>query len=110
MKKITHLNLKVISFIIFFGLIVATNNLIIPKNIFYLFLKLFLLIPTVALIINIFNLIPKNLLSPLLKILGILALIVLIIIIYLSSKRSLIILESYLKSGIAFLAYLYLNF
>jgi glycine betaine/proline transport system permease protein len=87
MNKISNLNLKIISAIIFVGLIVATYNLIIPKNIFYLFLKLVFFIPSVSLAVNIVNAIPKNLLSLLSKILGAVSLIILIIVSYLSSKR-----------------------
>ena len=87
MNKIYNLNLKIISAIIFVGLIVATYNLIIPKNIFYLFLKLVFFIPSVSLAVNIVNAIPKNLLSLLSKIFGVVSLITLIIVSYLSSKR-----------------------
>jgi len=87
MIKIPNLKLKIISSIVFFGLIIATHNLIIPKNIYLLFLKLFFFIPTVSLIINIANIIPRNLLHLLLKILSGITLIILIIVSYLSSKR-----------------------
>ena len=87
MNTISNLNLKIISAIIFVGLILATYNLIIPKNIFYLFLKLVFFIPSVSLAVNIINAIPKNLLSLLSKIFGAVSLIILIIISYLSSKR-----------------------
>ena len=87
MNKISNLNIKLISIIIFIALIFATHNLIIPKNIFYLFLKLIFLIPSVALIVNLANIIPKNLLSLFSKIFGAIALTTLIIISYLSSKR-----------------------
>tara|TARA_B110000116_G_scaffold120059_1_gene104078 strand:- start:33 stop:1247 length:1215 start_codon:yes stop_codon:yes gene_type:complete len=87
MNKISNLNIKLISIIIFVSLIVATYNLIIPKNIFYLFLKLVFFIPSVALIINIANIIPKNLLHLFSKIFGAIVLTTLIIISYLSSKR-----------------------
>ena len=87
MKKISNLNIKLISFIIFVSLITATYYLIIPKNIFYLFLKLLFLVPSIALIVNIANIIPKKLLHLLSKIIGAIALTTLIIISYLSSKR-----------------------
>ena len=87
MNKISNLNIKVISIIIFISILFATHNLIIPKNFFYLFLKLVFLIPSVALIINLANIIPKNIFKILLKIFGATALIALIIISYFSSKR-----------------------
>mgnify|MGYP001088877616 FL=1 len=87
MNKIANFNIKVASVLIFIGLIVATHNLIIPKNIFYLFLKLIFLIPSVALIVNIANIIPKHTLLFFSKVFGAIALITLIIISYLSSKR-----------------------
>jgi len=87
MNKVSNLNIKLISFIIFVSLIIATYYLIIPKNIFYLFLKLFFLVPSIALIVNIANIIPKKLLHLLSKIIGAIALTTLIIISYLSSKR-----------------------
>ena len=87
MNKITNFNIKVVSILIFIGLIVATHNLIIPKNIFYLFLKLIFLIPSVALIVNIANIIPKHTLFFFSKVIGAIVLITLIIISYLSSKR-----------------------
>ena len=87
MNKISNLPIKLISIIVFISLIVATYNLLIPKNIFLLFLKFIFLIPSVALIANVANIIPKNVLHLLLKIFGAIALIVLIIISYLSSKR-----------------------
>jgi len=87
MNKISNLNIKVVSIVIFIGLIVATHNLIIPKNIFYLFLKLIFLIPSVALIVNIANIIPKHTLFFFSKVIGAIVLITLIIISYLSSKR-----------------------
>jgi len=87
MNKIPNLNLKIISAIAFVGLIIATHNLIIPKNILYLFLKLVFFIPSVSLVVNIANVIPKNLLSLLSKIFGAVALIILVIVSYLSSKR-----------------------
>lgn len=87
MNKISNLNIKLISIIIFISLIFATHNLIIPKNIFYLFLKLIFFIPSVALIVNIANIIPKHLLFLFSKIFGAVALTTLIIISYLSSKR-----------------------
>ena len=87
MNKITNFNIKVVSILIFIGLIVATHNLIIPKNIFYLFLKLIFLIPSVALIVNIANIIPKHTLLFFSKVFGAIVLITLIIISYLSSKR-----------------------
>ena len=87
MNKIANFNIKVASILIFIGLIVATHNLIIPKNIFYLFLKLIFLIPSVALIVNIANIIPKHTLFFFSKVIGAIVLITLIIISYLSSKR-----------------------
>ena len=87
MYKIPNLNLKIISAIIFGVLIFATHNLLIPKNIFYLFLKLFFFIPSVSLAINVANAIPKKLLSLLLKILCAATLVILIIVSYFSSKR-----------------------
>ena len=87
MKKIPNLNLKILSLIIFAGLIVATHNLIVPKNIFYLFLKFIFLIPSVALLVNLANIMSKNLLVLFSKIFGGVSLIILIIISYLSSKR-----------------------
>ena len=87
MNKIANFNIKVASILIFIGLIVATHNLIIPKNIFYLFLKLIFLIPSVALIVNIANIIPKHTLFFFSKAIGAIVLITLIIISYLSSKR-----------------------
>ena len=87
MNKIANFNIKVASVLIFIGLIVATHNLIIPKNIFYLFLKLIFLIPSVALIVNIANIIPKHTLFFFSKVIGAIVLITLIIISYLSSKR-----------------------
>ena len=87
MNKISNLNLKIISAIIFSVLIFATHNLLIPKNIFYLFLKLLFFIPSVLLTINIANVIPKKLLSLLSKIFGASALVILIIVSYFSSKR-----------------------
>ena len=87
MNKISNLNIKLISFMIFVALIVATHNLIIPKNIFYLFFKLVFLVPSIALIINIANIIPKNLLHLISKICGAIALTTLIIVSYFSSKR-----------------------
>ena len=87
MNKISNLNIKLISIVFFVALVVATHNLLIPKNIFYLSLKLFFLIPSIALIINIANLISKKLLHLLLKIFGAVALTALIIISYHSSKR-----------------------
>ena len=87
MNKISNLNIKLISFIIFVSLIIATYYLIIPKNIFYLFLKLFFFVPSIALIVNIANIIPKKLLHLLSKIFGAIVLTTLIIISYLSSKR-----------------------
>ena len=87
MNKISNLNIKLFSFIIFFSLIIFTHNLIIPKNIFYLFLKLVFIIPSVALVVNLINLIPKKLFHLILKILGAMILITLIIVSYLSSKR-----------------------
>ena len=87
MNKISNLNIKLISIIIFVSLIAATHNLIIPKNIFYLFLKLVFLVPSVALIVNISNIIPKHLFHLLSKIFGAIILIALIIISYFSSKR-----------------------
>ena len=87
MDKISNLNIKLISIIIFISLIFATHNLIIPKSFFYLFLKLIFFIPSVALIVNIANIIPKNLLFLFSKIFGVVALTTLIIVSYLSSKR-----------------------
>ena len=87
MNKIANVNIKVASILIFIGLIVATHNLIIPKNIFYLFLKLIFLIPSVALIVNIANIIPKHTLLFFSKVFGAIVFITLIIISYLSSKR-----------------------
>ena len=87
MNKISNLNIKLISIIIFISLIIATYNLIIPKNIFYLFLKLVFFIPSIALVVNLANVIPRNLLLLLSKIFGAIALTTLIIISYLSSKR-----------------------
>ena len=60
MSKISYLNIKVASIVIFAGLIIATNNLIIPKNILFLFLKLVFFIPSVALVVNLINIILKN--------------------------------------------------
>lgn len=87
MNTISNLNIKLISFIIFVSLIIATYYLVIPKNIFYLFLKLFFLVPSIALILNIANIIPKKVLHLLSKIFGAITLTTLIIISYHSSKR-----------------------
>ena len=87
MEKISNLNIKILSLIIFTGLIVATHNLIIPKNILFLFLKLLFLIPSVALIVNLANSIPKNLLYLVSKIVGGIGLVALIVISYNASKR-----------------------
>lgn len=87
MNKISNLNIKILSFIIFTGLIVATHNLIIPKNFLFLFLKLLFLIPSIALVINLANSIPKNLLYLVSKIVGAFGLVVLIVISYNASKR-----------------------
>ena len=53
MNKIANFNIKIISTIVFIGLIIATHNLIIPKNIIFLFLKFVFLIPSVALLVNV---------------------------------------------------------
>ena len=87
MNKISNLSIKITSSIIFLILIIATYNSIIPKNIFYLFLKLIFLIPFIALIVNIANIVPRNLLTLFSKIFGAVSLIFLIVISYLSSKR-----------------------
>jgi hypothetical protein len=60
MNKIANFNIKITSIIIFIGLIIATHNLIIPKNIIFLFLKFVFLIPSVALLVNVANIIPKK--------------------------------------------------
>ena len=52
MNKISNLNIKILSLIIFIGLIVATHNLIIPKNILLFIFKIIILIPSVALIVK----------------------------------------------------------
>ena len=105
MNKISNLNIKLISFIIFISLIIFTHNLIIPKNIFYLFLKLVFIIPSIALVVNLVNLISKKLLHLILKILG--AMILLAIF---HQKENQITFWSCLKNGIVFLEYLYLSF
>ena len=87
MNKISNLNIKILSLIIFTALIVATHNLIIPKNFLFLFLKLLFLIPSIALVINLANSIPKNLLYLVSKIFGAFGLVVLIVISYNASKR-----------------------
>ena len=87
MEKISNLNIKILSLIIFTGLIVATHNLIIPKNILFLFLKLLFLIPSVALVVNLANSIPKNLLYLVSKIVGGIGLVALIVMSYNDSKR-----------------------
>ena len=86
MNKISNLNIKILSLIIFTALIVATHNLIIPKNFLFLFLKLLFLIPSIALVINLANSIPKNLLYFVSKIVGAFGLVVLIVISYNASK------------------------
>ena len=63
MTQIPNLLLKIVSAIIFVLLIVFTYYLLIPKNIFFLFVKLIFIIPTIALIVNLVNLIPKNIIS-----------------------------------------------
>jgi hypothetical protein len=87
MNKIANLNIKIISIIIFIGLIIATHNLFIPKNTIFLFLKLVFLIPSVALVVNIANIIPKNLLYLFSKIIGGIGLVILIVVSYNASKR-----------------------
>ena len=87
MNKIANFNIKIISTIVFIGLIIATHNLIIPKNIIFLFLKFIFLIPSVALLVNVINIIPKNLLHLFSKIIGAMGLLVLIVISYNASKR-----------------------
>ena len=87
MNNISNLLLKIASFVIFVLLIVCTYYLLLPKNIFYLFLKLLFIIPTISLIVNILNLIPKNLFYLFSKIFAVIALVVLVIVSYLSSKR-----------------------
>ena len=62
--KISNLFIKIASSIIFVLLIVSTHYLLIPKNIFLLFLKLIFIIPTIMFIVNLVNLIPKNLYCP----------------------------------------------
>ena len=87
MNEIPNLFLKIISAVIFVLLIVFTYYLLIPKNIFFLFLKLIFIIPTVMLIVNLANLIPKNLFYQISKIIALIAMAALIVVSYLSSKR-----------------------
>ena len=87
MNNISYPILKISSVIIFVLLIISTYYLLIPKNIFFLFLKLFFLIPTISLIVNLVNLVPKNLFYLLSKIFAFLGMVVLLVVSYNSSKR-----------------------
>jgi hypothetical protein len=87
MNNISNLFIKIASSIIFVLLIVSTHYLLIPKNIFFLFLKLIFIIPTIMFIVNLVNLIPKNLFYQISKILAAIAMVALIVVSYLSSKR-----------------------
>ena len=87
MNNISNLFLKVASSFIFVLLIVLTYYLLIPKNIFFLFLKFIFIIPTITLLVNLLNLIPKNLLYQLSKIFAVVVMVALIVVSYLSSKR-----------------------
>ena len=69
MTQIPNLLLKIVSAIIFVLLIVFTYYLLVPKNIFFLFVKLIFIIPTIALIVNLVNLIPKKILHQVSKLL-----------------------------------------
>ena len=88
MTQIPNLLLKIVSAIIFVLLIVFTHYLLIPKNIFFLFVKLVFIIPTIALIVNLVNLIPKKILYQVSKLFAVLAMAVLLVVSYLSSKRN----------------------
>ena len=87
MTQIPNILLKIVSAIIFVLLIVFTYYLLLPKNIFFLFVKLIFIIPTIALIVNLVNLIPKQILYQVSKIFAVLAMAVLLVVSYLSSKR-----------------------
>ena len=87
MNNISYPILKFSSAIIFVLLIISTYYLLIPKNIFFLFLKLIFLIPTIILIVNLVNLVPKNLFYLLSKIFAFLGMVVLLVVSYNSSKR-----------------------
>ena len=87
MTQIPNLLLKIVSAIIFVLLIVFTYYLLVPKNIFFLFVKLIFIIPTIALIVNLVNLIPKKILYQVSKLFAVLAMAVLLVVSYLSSKR-----------------------
>ena len=87
MNNISNLFLKIASSVIFVLLIVSTYYLLIPKNIFFLFLKFIFIIPTITLLVNLLNIIPKNLLYQLSKIFAVIVMIALIVVSYLSSKR-----------------------
>ena len=87
MNNISYPILKISSAIIFILLIISTYYLLIPKNIFFLFLKLIFLIPTISLIVNLVNLVPKNLFYLLSKIFAFLGMVALLVVSYNSSKR-----------------------
>ena len=87
MNNISYPILKISSAIIFILLIISTYYLLIPKNIFFLFLKLIFLIPTIILIVNLVNLVPKNLFYLLSKIFAFLGMVALLVVSYNSSKR-----------------------
>jgi hypothetical protein len=87
MTQIPNILLKIVSAIIFVLLIVFTYYSLLPKNIFFLFVKLIFIIPTIALIVNLVNLIPKHILYQVSKIFAVLAMGVLLVVSYLSSKR-----------------------
>ena len=87
MNSISYPILKFSSAIIFVLLIISTYYLLIPKNIFFLFLKLIFLIPTIILIVNLVNLVPKNLFYLLSKIFAFLGMVALLVVSYNSSKR-----------------------